>query len=129
MQTIKAGYVKEQVYQAAIEACIFTDETNWEDDNEGLNFSAKLAIEKLVDSFLEYLESINAEITCTRRNQYTESEMLGHDLWLTINGHGAGFWDGDWEGKDVKKVTEWCEGKSMETYVGDDGYVYILGHE
>src|SRR5437764_6367363 len=20
----------------------------------------------------------------------------GHDFWLTRNGHGAGFWDGDW---------------------------------
>jgi len=22
--------------------------------------------------------------------------QFGHDLWLTRNGHGAGFWDGDW---------------------------------
>ena len=128
MQTIKAGYVKERVYQSTIEALFFTDEDNLE-QNDGLAFSAKLAIEKLVDSFLEYLESINAEITCTRINQYTESEMLGHDLWLTINGHGAGFWDGDWEGKDLQKVLDWCKGKTMETYVGDDLYVYILGYE
>jgi hypothetical protein len=25
-----------------------------------------------------------------------EPEKAGHDLWLTQNGHGAGFWDGDW---------------------------------
>lgn len=31
-----------------------------------------------------------------------EPEMIGHDFWLTRNGHGAGFWDrgygekGDW---------------------------------
>lgn len=23
-------------------------------------------------------------------------ERAGHDLWLTRNGHGVGFWDGDW---------------------------------
>ena len=23
-------------------------------------------------------------------------EYAGHDFWLTRNGHGAGFWDGDW---------------------------------
>lgn len=23
-------------------------------------------------------------------------QMAGHDFWLTRNGHGAGFWDGDW---------------------------------
>lgn len=24
-------------------------------------------------------------------------ERAGHDLWLTAQGHGAGFWDGDWQ--------------------------------
>lgn len=23
--------------------------------------------------------------------------QAGHDFWLTRNGHGAGFWDGDWD--------------------------------
>jgi hypothetical protein len=26
----------------------------------------------------------------------TRFEDAGHDFWLTRNGHGAGFWDGDW---------------------------------
>lgn len=25
-----------------------------------------------------------------------DEERAGHDFWLTRNGHGAGFWDGDW---------------------------------
>lgn len=25
-----------------------------------------------------------------------EASMAGHDFWLNHNGHGAGFWDGDW---------------------------------
>lgn len=25
-----------------------------------------------------------------------QEEQAGHDFWLTRNGHGAGFWDGDW---------------------------------
>jgi hypothetical protein len=25
-----------------------------------------------------------------------DSEQGGHDLWLTVQRHGAGFWDGDW---------------------------------
>lgn len=24
------------------------------------------------------------------------ADQMGHDFWLTRNGHGAGFWDGDW---------------------------------
>jgi len=29
-------------------------------------------------------------------NDHEEAERAGHDFWLTRNGHGAGFWDGDW---------------------------------
>lgn len=29
-----------------------------------------------------------------------EIEQAGHDFWLTRNGHGAGFWDGDWKDSD-----------------------------
>jgi len=31
-----------------------------------------------------------------RGPDFNEWERAGHDLWLTRNGHGAGFWDGDW---------------------------------
>lgn len=34
---------------------------------------------------------------CSRGSgEYTKLEQAGHDFWLTRNGHGAGFWDGDW---------------------------------
>lgn len=33
-----------------------------------------------------------------RRHDQCAYECAGHDLWLTASGHGAGFWDGDWEG-------------------------------
>jgi hypothetical protein len=39
---------------------------------------------------------IDAPSSYVRRNQYTARDMAGHDFWLTRNGHGAGFWDGDW---------------------------------
>jgi hypothetical protein len=36
---------------------------------------------------------IGHEVHPTTRNCV---ELAGHDLWLTSQGHGAGFWDGDW---------------------------------
>ena len=30
----------------------------------------------------------------------------GHDLWLTRNGHGAGFWDGDYPKEIGARLTE-----------------------
>lgn len=30
----------------------------------------------------------------------------GHDFWLTRNGHGAGFWDGDWPEPAATRLTD-----------------------
>lgn len=48
----------------------------------------------------------------------------GHDFWLTRNGHGAGFWDGDWP-KHGDTLTEKCKAfGECNLYVGDDGLIY-----
>ncbi len=50
--------------------------------------------------------------------------QAAHDFWLTRNGHGAGFWDGDWpEGGD--RLTAICKGfGESHLSVGDDGRIY-----
>ncbi len=46
-----------------------------------------------------------------------------HDFWLTRNGHGAGFWDGDWPiGGDL--LTEICEKFGEFTLYVEDGKIY-----
>jgi hypothetical protein len=35
--------------------------------------------------------------------------QVGHDLWLTRNGHGCGFWDGDWPKPEADVLTEAAE--------------------
>jgi hypothetical protein len=41
-----------------------------------------------------------------RRSDYGVDGAAGHDFWLTRNGHGAGFWDGDWEEPAATKLDE-----------------------
>ena len=54
-------------------------------------------------------------------------EHAGHDLWLTRNGHGCGFWDGDWPEEIGKKLTEATEKMGWSTmYLGDDDKVYFM---
>jgi hypothetical protein len=51
--------------------------------------------------------------------------MIGHDFWLTRNGHGAGFWDGDWPTMVGKELT--IESKKFgefNLYIGDDGMIH-----
>jgi hypothetical protein len=49
----------------------------------------------------------------------------GHDFWLTRNGHGAGFWDGDWSAEADAILTPAAEAfGELDLYVGDDGRIY-----
>ena len=51
----------------------------------------------------------------------------GHDFWLTRNGHGAGFWDGDWTLHGDALTTASEAAGSLGVYEGDDGSLCIDG--
>lgn len=55
-----------------------------------------------------------------------KEEQAGHDFWLTRNGHGAGFWDGDWpeHGDELTKLSE--KFGEVNLYVGDDGMIHQM---
>jgi hypothetical protein len=50
--------------------------------------------------------------------------QIGHDFWLTRNGHGAGFWDRGLGqvGEALSKASE--PYGEVDLYAGDDGYIY-----
>jgi hypothetical protein len=53
------------------------------------------------------------------------AEFAGHDFWLTRNGHGAGFWDGDWDEPAATILTQASkEFGECDLHVGDDGKIY-----
>ena len=58
------------------------------------------------------------------RGGWSPSELAGHDFWLTRNGHGAGFWDGDWP-KHGDELTEAAKSYGeFDLIVGDDGQIH-----
>ena len=73
--------------------------------------SARIACMWFVDRMLPWLGDWDAG-------------QAGHDLWLTRNGHGTGFWDrGREHGKRLSDFAH-SMGKS-DAYIGDDGKVYL----
>lgn len=48
----------------------------------------------------------------------------GHDFWLTRNGHGAGFFDGDWKEHGEFLTSMSKPYGSYDLYVGDDGMIH-----
>ena len=51
-------------------------------------------------------------------------EQLGHDIWLTRNGHGAGFFDHSYENEQPLMNASRAL-KEVDLYVGDDGKLYF----
>lgn len=58
----------------------------------------------------------------------TPYDYAGHDLWLTRNGHGAGFWDRGL-GELGKRLASYCgwgtEYSEVYLYLGDDLKIHI----
>lgn len=62
-----------------------------------------------------------------RKNPDLDWGQVGHDFWLTRNGHGAGFCDGDWPEPEASLLTSGAEEHGeVSLYVGDDGIIYCL---
>ena len=61
-----------------------------------------------------------------------DPDMAGIDLWLTRQGHGAGYGDGDWDKLAGRKVDKYMYElvkllfpNETYVYVGDDGLLYF----
>ncbi len=57
--------------------------------------------------------------------RYSAEEIGGHDFWLTRNGHGSGFWDGDWPEEAGERLTSAAKKfHEFNLYVGDDKLIH-----
>lgn len=51
-------------------------------------------------------------------------EDNGHNYWLNRNGHGAGFWDGDYPEPQATRLSDASErAGNVDLFVGDDGEI------
>jgi hypothetical protein len=66
------------------------------------------ALQKLEKDCREFLEKAKDFILNDKRHQ-NPFERAGHDFWLTRQGHGVGFWDGDWDEPAATELTELSE--------------------
>ncbi len=81
--------------------------------------SAVASMREDVVDFLDSLERDGVDVSSL------DDSQIGHDLWLTRNRHGAGFWDRGLGalGDDLTKRAH-AYGES-DLYVGDDGALYV----
>lgn len=88
----------EPILKAYLAAAIWTDET-LEDENGETVLPEGLTIYDFSDESVEQArKDISAFMEQAKQTwpmiEEIDPERVGHDLWLTRNGHGSGFWDG-----------------------------------
>ena len=76
---------------------------------------------------LDFLSGLTPELL----DLVSESaERAGHDFLLTRNGHGAGFWDGDWPEAEGRELTKHAKAQGTAAYeIDDDGNIVCIGRE
>jgi hypothetical protein len=122
-------YAQEEFTDAFIEAALWA-EMDDEDEPLDANYTAddfdSASMEQMKDDAMMFLEMNYDLLERASRNDQKTFREMGVDFWLTMNGHGAGFWDGDYPetGDEITAVIkkEWPE---QNLYVGDDGQIYV----
>jgi len=101
----------------------------WVDD-----YDEELKDKTIYDFSDEAREQAKSEIEwfvdkCSDIFDNTLDENIGHDLWLTRNGHGAGFRDRGYEDDDEEILCYLCDvlGES-HLEVGNDDKIYFFGN-
>ncbi len=91
-----------------------TDETNPEQGGEPLDANYDIndiepdTLAEMIQDCRQFQDD-NASLIIDEnvmRGRYGGDEHAGHDFWLTRNGHGAGFWDGDWKEPAAAMLTD-----------------------
>ena len=111
-------------------ACAFWLEQS--DDENEIHFEQTHDIDDLSNDavgailldVIDFVTVVNREFPDWQEE--VEPEMLGHDFFLTRNGHGSGFWDRDYETEGLgDKLTALCKPYGEQgLYLGDDGLIY-----
>jgi hypothetical protein len=118
-----------------IDAMFFTEEKHWEDDG---TIAAELGYADIAPSLLVKIKHDCNTFRSTYGGYFNSENCsyggcpvdayAGHDFWLTRNGHGCGFWDGDWAEPVATVLTEAAKGYGqLDVYVGDDNLIYAYG--
>lgn len=114
----------ERFVSLYIEAIHFTD-----DDTDGIKKDTKIHSDAMIsieNDCFAFLNSLEHKIG-SQINPYEYPSLAAH-FWLTRNGHGAGFWDGDWSEPFATIACDICGhmGESL-SYLGDDNLLHLTG--
>jgi hypothetical protein len=109
----------KQIANGFIQAVEFTES---EGSVQLMSLKSKILANKICREFYKkHKDVIEAyKIAMEKSGKYFESgeySNIGHDFWLTSQGHGAGFWDRGIDTELEKQLTEISKTYSFNAYV------------
>lgn len=115
--------------QGYVEALFFTESGGEADGKEigdaGFADLDPDALAKILADCAKFQDS-RAWVDTLEGHQGADEEHAGRDFWYTRNGHGCGFWDGDWPEPYATQLTDAAKAfGEVSVYLGDDGKVYL----
>lgn len=111
-----------RAYIGAALATSHDDEDNDLDSSYDIEDIAPESLQAMVNDCQKFQKENAAAL-----EEHDESHG-GTDFWLTRNGHGAGFWDGEWTEGDKLTFAAKQFGE-VDIYVGDNCHIYQSGTE
>jgi hypothetical protein len=116
--------------RAYIEAALFSstdgqDDECFLDDFYGVDDLDADTLQTIITDCRKFQDENAADLAEAGADWPNIAAHAGHDFWFTRNGHGAGFWDGDWPEDMGERLTQAAESfGTYNLYVGDDGRIY-----
>ena len=94
------------------------------DRDYGPHDFSEAAMQEIVTDCARFIAQCKGLIASEGRERALES--AAQDFWLTRNGHGAGFWDGDWPTNGAALAEASDSFGPCEIYLGDDKRIHIV---
>lgn len=110
----------EAMVAGYLECAAWSTSDDGDDNFEGYEYSNDAIKDAEKDCLAFYLEAGDLF-------EGLDPDQVGHDFWLTREGHGAGFWDRGL-GEVGDRLTDIAKSfGSGDLYKGDDDLLYFLG--
>lgn len=123
----------DQFTEAYIQAILFT-----ETEKGHSSFTLAEAEDKIDPEALAYIKALCLVFwqrngcyimtdACTYGGGHKDKVVrAAHYFWYTANGHGVGFWDGEWEGPYYERLIRESEAYGrLNVTIGEDGKIYL----